>query len=497
MNEWEHLTKHAILGTGRQPFSLPNHQSPLSKLWAQLETQASEEKLLHGAALLTEYRRAGWQPPTHEMQSIPSQPETLPQCTAKAASSLRMIWQEDNRDIQTSLLREWLHLAQTAGQRVPFELLPLLLDNAKKYKKLWPLLLDTIGQRGHWLAKLNQDWQYFAAEVLGDKDTFTIGSHSARLAYLQQCRATNPPQARELLATSWQQEAAQERQEFLTILWNQLSLADADFLENCLNDRSQTVRQIAAQMLGSLADSRLLKQMLERLSHYIRVKKGRLKPTLEINLPAKYDQKWASEGIKEKSPSYPKMGEKAWWLCQMLLRVRPSFLLAQLELSAESYLKMLRKTDFADMLYDTLITATKIHRDNLLAITLVKKSKAKDFLNTLSQLAEALPDVERERLLQEYLKSHKSPTWFQMNQIVGLFPGRMSLNLSQTLIAILPQLLKHKKHESYKNSALTSLAVVLAPECYESISQLAAEHFGTEDFVRIYRFRSQMIKEFN
>jgi hypothetical protein len=493
MNDWEHITKHAILGTQRQPFSLP--KSPLSSLWAQLETAEPAEKLLHSAALLTEYRRLGWQPSTIENPPLaPSQAETLPQCTPKAVELFRSILQENNSNIQSALLKEWLRLAQAAGQRVPFQILPVLLDKAKQDETLQPYLTDTIGQRGHWLAKLNPDWQDFSDTQPDVQVSWETGSHAARLTYLQQCRATDPAQARELLAATWQQETAQARQAFLATFWTQLSLEDETFLENCLKDRSQVVRQLAAQMLGSLK-SRFLKQLLERLSAYFSVKKT----TLEINLPSEYYKAWTREGIKEKPPSSSKMGQKAWWLYQMLLSVRPSFLLAHFELSVETYLKILRKTDFADMLFDALTVATKTHQDQSVAAVLVQQSKRADvFLKTLTDMAEALPEDERDTLLQTFLKTRKVFTnWTQVSQIVNLFPNGMSRNLSLALLTNLSRLLKKKNSNYYGYSDLLSLAAVLAPSCYDDMLQENTEqHPAIENFLKIYHFRAQMTQEF-
>jgi len=496
MNDWELLTKPAILGTERQAFSLPKTQSPLSSLWAQLETMAPAEKLLHSAALLTEYRRIARQPLSFDEKPplVPSQAETLPQCTAKAVELLRSILQEDNSNLQSALIKEWLRLLQAADQRVPFELLPILLDKAKQEKNLWPYLKHTMGQRGHWLIQLNPDWQALS-DTLETTDVqeerWDTGSHVARLSYLQQVRAIEPSKARALLAATWQQETAQARQAFLATFWTQLSLEDEAFLENCLKDRSQIVRQLATQMLGSL-ESRFLKQLLERLSTYISVKKIRLKTTLEIKLPIKYE--WAQEGIKEKPPSSSKMGEKAWWLYQMLLLVRPSFLLAYFELSAESYLKILRRTDFADMLSNALTVATQIHKDHSVATVLVRQSKK--VLQTLTDLAAVFSEKERDTLLQEYLKTSKAfSTRPQIKQLVDLFPNGMSVNLSQALLTTsLPHLLKQKNNFGY--AELMSLATALAPSCYEDISKLSENtHPATEEFLKIYEFRAQMTKE--
>ena len=458
---------------------------------------------MHCAALLSQYRRAGWQPPILDNSPFtPCQSETLPPCTSKAFEFLRQILREENSEIQGKLLREWLYLAQTAGQRTPFEILPLLLNKGRENKQLIPYLITTIGQRGHWLAKLNPEWQYIVDIQIFDKsnDVWETGNHAGRLAYLQWCRATEPAHARELLAASWQENAAQERQDFLTTFWTQLSLEDEDFLENCFNDRSLAVRQLAAQMLGNLAGSRLSTQLLERLSHYMILKKARLKTILEINLPAYYDKTWAREGIKEKPPSYPTMGEKMGWLYQMLLLIRPSLLIAHLDLSIDAYLKVIGKTDFADVLSQALLAATQAHKDGTVATELIYQSRQKDFFNGLTQLVEVFSAEERETVLQEYLKRYKTFTgWHQVNQMIKLFPEGFSTHSSQILLtAGLPSLLKKNQPSSHKHSALSLLAVTLASASYDEIKAASwlQNDIVQENFLKIYHFRYQMNQEF-
>ena len=527
MKDWEHLTKHAILGTERQPFSLPQNQSAFSPLWAQLKTKESAEQLLHSAALLTEYRRLGWQPPILEHSPIaPSLPETQPLCTPKAIEYLHTLLQEEDREIQNNLLKEWLFLAQKAGQRTPFDVLPVLLEMGNKHNELRPYLQNTVGQRGDWLAKLNPDWQYLNAQVseyleIQTSEIWETGSHEARLAYLRQCRVNDPAKARELVTTVWQQESVQKRQAFLTTFWTNLRLEDEDFLESCFNDRSQVIRQLAAQMLGSLADSRFLKKILERLSSYINVKKGRIKTTLEINLPVTYDKAWTREGIKEKNSNlyYPSMGEKAWWLYQMLLAVRPSFLLMHLNLSTDSYLKFVDKTDFAEMLSHALLVATQTHKDGQVASMLIRQSKPKKFFHALTDFVEILTTDEVESLLKTHLeKTGKKALselkqrddldqWSDFGKVVNrFFPNGLSATISRILLSHNLPVLLQKKEKNWYNLYHTFLllAISLAPECYQDVQTILEKHTSDEaephnaitQFIRIYRFRHQMNQEF-
>src|SRR5262249_3150418 len=141
-----------------------------------------------------------------------------------------------------------------------------------------------------------------------------------------------PLNARELLASTWQQEPPEDRAAFLASLEVGLSMDDEPFLESTLDDRRQTVRQKAAELLARLPDSRLVGRMIERLTPLLTVPAGQsgLWPSLRrqrslhlaVGLPEACDEAMVRDGVDPRP--HAQHGERAGWLVQMLAIVPPS-----------------------------------------------------------------------------------------------------------------------------------------------------------------------------
>ncbi|MDX2099422.1 MAG: DUF5691 domain-containing protein [Leptolyngbyaceae cyanobacterium bins.59] len=311
---WQKVAATALVGTERQPFTVPTATGLLGKLLSQLNSPSPEAVLLTTAATLSLYKRAGGLPAPY---SVPRQ-ETcdrtdLPRCSLRAARLLQQMLQGQF----TALLPEWFTLAAEAGQRVPELQLPELLDLARQQGGLRAILLPVLGQRGRWLATQNSDWKY-AIEVATAEDWET-GNQAARLLYLQTLRSTHPEKARELLQATWKQEAAGDRSKFLATFRTGLSSADEPLLAAALGDRSKEVRRVAADLLASLPTSQFCQFITSHTTSYVILNR---EPTLSItvNLPTEFDPSLLQYGIESKPTQQfaSILGEKAWWLLQLI-----------------------------------------------------------------------------------------------------------------------------------------------------------------------------------
>ena len=124
-----------------------------------------------------------------------------------------------------------------------------------------------LGVRGRWLAAKNPKWRKYAgvneaAEpdgALGDRRIArATGARSGAL------RETDPGRARELVASTFAADPADQRAKFVGELARGLSMEDEPFLEAALDDRSKEVRRQAAELLRCLPESRLCLRMIER-----------------------------------------------------------------------------------------------------------------------------------------------------------------------------------------------------------------------------------------
>ncbi|MET7282256.1 DUF5691 domain-containing protein [Kribbella sp. NPDC005582] len=317
MKGWDGLVSSALLGTERRP-------AHFEELPEAIQERLGDGGLLDAAALATLYRRAGRKPlravvgPTPEekasrssVQLLPSAPgddRPLPRPVAirRLAAMLG--------GFQTTALGEWLRAADERGWGVPPEYLPALADHARNRAEYRPLVIAAAGRRAHWLADLNPDWRYLHAAVAdsNDPELWTHGDPLQRRSWLRDFRRTDPAAALEALREVWPTESATTRADFLGLLADGLSMADEEFLETALDDRSREVRRVAAGLLTRLPGSRLSERMTERLHAHLLVSQG----VLTVDLPRQLNASMERDGLD--SQLTEGIGKRANWFRQIV-----------------------------------------------------------------------------------------------------------------------------------------------------------------------------------
>lgn len=311
---WQAIISAALLGTERQPFQPPIVSGKLGDIITHLSHKPTEAALLLTAGTIALHQRVGWLPGTHPASSLEtSASEDLPRCSSSASRCLQQIIQGQ----YSQLLTEWLDLAAMAQQRIPELCLPAILDKGRQQRELRAAILPVLGQRGRWLAAQNPDWSY--AVAFATETDWETGTSASRVLVLQDLRSQSPEKARALLQSTWSQETASDRSKFLETLRTSLSLDDESFLEQALSDRSKEVRRVATDLLSGLPNSRLCQQVKEYTCRYFRVEQSK-DFSLQVQLPEQFDEAWTQLGIEAKpSPTiHSKLGEKAWWLLQLI-----------------------------------------------------------------------------------------------------------------------------------------------------------------------------------
>jgi hypothetical protein len=156
------LITTALLGTERRPLPVISSDSPLAGILHHLQGESVESQLLNAAATHFLRQQAGYVVPTDENDLPVAAPtDERPLCTENAAAFLSDIL---NTSGYEGILPEWLRLLVNAGQRVPPEFIPDLLDIGNIHHK--SLLLNAIGERGRWLLDSHQakKWNYLRTE---------------------------------------------------------------------------------------------------------------------------------------------------------------------------------------------------------------------------------------------------------------------------------------------------------------------------------------------
>jgi hypothetical protein len=220
---------------------------------------------------------------------------------------------------RVELLAEWLAAAGAARRRLPAELLPALLEAGRRHRELRPLVAPVAGPLAGWLAKQRPDWAYASAaapmEADVDDSAWELGRIEHRVAYLTGRRRRDPARARELLATGWDEESPDDRAALLGALGTGLSGDDEALLERALDDRRRQVRAVAADLLGRLAGGAYARRMAERARACVDLGDP---AWIGINPPDACDRSMTRDGIAPRPPAG--IGERAWWLEEILAR---------------------------------------------------------------------------------------------------------------------------------------------------------------------------------
>jgi hypothetical protein len=208
---------------------------------------------------------------------------------------------------------------------LPYPLLLPALRLGLQSEVMRHYLLPILGTRGRWLAALNPLWTYAVGvdEISVEKDDpsqdiWELGAFSQRLGYLQRIREQDPAQARELLSASLGELPAKERLAFIKLFGTGLEADDEVLLERLLKDRSQHVRKSASILLARLPETKHAQQLNTWLSELITCHQDVVSNHWTCDAPKQVDDQWKKAGVNLQRSSHETLGERAWWLYQLV-----------------------------------------------------------------------------------------------------------------------------------------------------------------------------------
>lgn len=495
MQIWQDLIKYSLIGAERQTTPL-TAEGDLHAYIAQLYPnntvptgEMREQALLSAAALVSQYRFAGQQPTTFS-GTLPSgdESEPLPVLSPLAVSHLQRLLSDSELK---AVLPEWLTLAANSKHRVPFALIPSLLELASQNRSIRPAITALIDKRGVWLAKQHPEWQKFLVqaddEILNCPELWEEGTTAQRTEFLRQTRAKNAEAARELLQTVWKKEPAAARESFLGVFSLNLSDADEDFLNTCFIDRSKSVREVAMILLAKLPNSEFSQRHKQRLNQWIRFEKGGLlkKDKIIVELPEAYDKTWLADGIEEKSKVEYRTGIKSWWLMQALSFVSPAYWSELWQLSPDEIFALLEKHEWKALLHFSWIEALKNSPNSTWSKAFLWHEHIYN-----PDLWLSLTPLEKEQNMTQFLISTRHVhEWGKILNILSNFQHPWSIEFSTSVIRAL---INEKVESGY---LLPKLANYLAPECADLIAdyQKTVSNEYISNAVATLNFRSEMI----
>lgn len=423
MNLWTELVTTAVVGTARQALPAVSAGMPLHGLLAQLDQTDREGALLRAAALAALYEGVG-RLPVVDSTLLPdaAPPETLPCCNRRVTARLKLLLQGQYAELLPELLRELARL----GQRVPEEVLPLLLEVGKTERISFggiqgdsfpELVPPVVGARGRWLGQRKAEWAY-VVEVADPDTLWQTGTLAQRRALLKRLRQLEPARARSFIEQTWEQDSANERATFIEILDNGLSDDDEPLLERALDMQWSVVRKSAAQRLAQLPNSAYVQRMCERARRLLHFKKSLLgKLSIEVELPTECDETMARDGLVRART--PQSGERAGWLKAILNAVPPPFWQQVSGWSVEEILKAIRRHEYRELLLESWREAAL-------------KTRAADWLELLlpfhtgfggaQPMVAAMPRERQEQLLLRLMNEpqHWKPSGLLSECVVAL-----------------------------------------------------------------------------
>ncbi|WP_109507783.1 DUF5691 domain-containing protein [Nocardioides speluncae] len=385
---WTGLRTAALVGTNRRP------PPPLPDFGILPRVDArAEEALLDAAALGAAIRRSGVRAATERGPTEPAPEENQPEAPPAAGSLLELLLTQMAAGGRQRLLLvgHWCREAAVADRRAPHRLLPQLLELATVEQSMRAVAAGVAGERGRWLGSLNAEWDWLTTSgpAVADDD-WRVLPLDARVGRLTRLRTDDPAAARDLIRSTWSVDGAGHRKAQLETVRIGLSPDDEELLEQALDDRAASVRELAAALLDGLPESARAERMAARLRPLIQAT-GLLKRDLEIGLPGEPDATGVRDGLGRPPGGRSKRG---WWLEQIVAGA-PLEVWAELSRGGPSAV-VSRITD-AEVLRG-LHRAVLARRDDTWAKALLERSWD-------GQLLALLPQPERERLARAQLST--------------------------------------------------------------------------------------------
>ncbi|MHB9108883.1 MAG: DUF5691 domain-containing protein, partial [Armatimonadota bacterium] len=297
-----------------------------------------------------------------------------PACPPRARECLAVMLSGQHAEA----LPEWLSLLHGSGARVPEEYLPALLDMGSRNDNDEKAVAAVAGERGRWLAQLNPGWTYVIGEKVPDASTWPSATPEEHALIFASLRRQDPARARELLASSWAGMERTERERLLPDMAIALSMEDEPFLESILDDKSKEIRKQVIELLAQLPESAFSRRMRERLDAvllYAPAQPARIFPPsagskarLDVTLPDQCAKTMQRDGIENKVPAEVKrvlinLGEKGWWLLQMLSLTPPGYWCECWGQSPEQLLELVQGNEWRDAIRNGWAQATLRFRD--------------------------------------------------------------------------------------------------------------------------------------
>jgi Family of unknown function (DUF5691) len=427
-SSWERITALSMLGASRHGEAL---KDVLPDTSLKLPEGSKEIQVLRSAAAAYVWQLAGQRMAPIQINSVQSATmDARPLLSQGALRRLaRMLANGPKQFIE-----EWFSLALNSGKVIPPQWLPAIFEALTPQARV--PLQGLFGSRLEWLAALDQRWKVEGTKAQADDEVWAAGSQLERVELLKRLRASDAGLALLLLKSTWAMDGAEARETFLPLLKTGLSSEDEVFLEAALDDKRKGVRIAAADLLARLPNSVYTGRALARLEalFVFEAKSGGLlarlsSRKLRIELPESLDKAALRDGIEPKPPAGRKIGEKTFWLTQLLRIPPPQEWTKRFNCTAAELMEAVERTDFAQEILIALSSACARHpsADWVLALCAAWRGRLPD--------EQAGASGGMAALLGELLPAEREP---QLRAQVEILRARGSLDAAIDLLNRVP-----------------------------------------------------------
>jgi hypothetical protein len=512
------LLTTALLGSARRGSPKLEFSDKFSFL-ENLEGEP-ESRLLDASAALLLYQRAGYCPASDPpYPPLPANHESLICCSKRFAELLETVLSSNYRP----MLLEAVGLLANAQKRMPFSLIPEVLDIGITHKSLRGQIAVVVGERGKWLAPQNPQWSYISAAPLSSsssldavdiEDVWSSLGSDERIQLLHELRVTRPDIARALVAAVWKDEITAFRIQMIRLMEHGLSDEDEMFLDAALNDRSGEVRKVALSLLSRLPNSALARRAKEEATKLLTFKK-RMIGGLEliVTAPDSFDPEWSKFGIESKS-WIQDIGDKAWWLLQWVALVPPDHWTKTTNESPDALLRLARHSDWSTVLRIAWTKAASLSSNPEWKYAVLKYWALERDGRT--SLAAFLPNINSipghaDDLIIELLDSNMEPIYDEHPALFLLqhYVRPWSLNLSRKYVrSVQRRIIKNedKTKRCWQTMDLLKTVGLRMPPVYadeltngwpDNVEYWNEWKSYYDEFNRILNFRHELHKEIN
>lgn len=469
---WAPLLPAALVGTDRHAGAPPAWPGDVGQVIAALPQGPSPATtLLRTAGALALAQAAGrfgqdWRGPLPASAG----PDALPEAPAEPA----VAWALSEGPLR--LQHEVCAVLGAAGLRWPAGWLPRVLELGRRTVVLRAGVAAAAGTRGRWLAAQREDWRWAAgSEAAADHPAlWDEGTTEQRLAFLQRERRADPAAAATRLTGVLPELPARERALLVPALADGLSMADEPLLDALRADRAREVRQAAMALLRQLPQAAWSRRAAARLAACVRQGRGLLGRRWVVEPPEAAADDGKADGLEPDRPKNEPLGQRAWWLLQLVRQVPLSWWTTHTGLGPTELLRWAAGTDWAEAL-------RRGWRDGLLAAPdpdwceafLHQGDLKSDERNVLIAL---LPHEARERVWLHALDGAAGLADELIAALVGGCPAPQTLSpaLSRLLAAALLRRLQSQPlgQDWPLRAALPDLACLLHPSTLPALREL-------------------------